>query len=165
MAYLSFLRSLLKDRPYVLLVYMTGILPIAKYSSGSELNMFTEFTMAKSPAFSDSFFGFTQAEVDDLYLRYQNTLQRYACYTHRAAAMVQWLSHGIREQVYNPRSVVQALRFNELSNYWTSSGPYDEIYFYIENNIRAVRDDLYLNGFQVWQFRQKSQNILRLQLT
>jgi len=52
MAYLSFLRSLLKDRPYVLLVYMTGILPIAKYSSGSELNMFTEFTMAKSPAFS-----------------------------------------------------------------------------------------------------------------
>lgn len=49
MAYLSFLRSLLKDRPYVLLVYMTGILPIAKYSSGSELNMFTEFTMAKSP--------------------------------------------------------------------------------------------------------------------
>ena len=32
-AYLLFLRSLLKDRPYVLLAYMTGILPIAKYSS------------------------------------------------------------------------------------------------------------------------------------
>ena len=27
-AYLMFLRSLLKDRPYVLLAYMTGILPI-----------------------------------------------------------------------------------------------------------------------------------------
>lgn len=42
--YLLFLRNLLKDRPYVSLVYMTGILPIAKYSSGSELNMFAEFT-------------------------------------------------------------------------------------------------------------------------
>ena len=34
-AYLVFLRSLLKDRPYVRLAYMTGILPISKYSSGS----------------------------------------------------------------------------------------------------------------------------------
>lgn len=32
--YISFLSNLLKDRPYVLLSYMTGILPIAKYSSG-----------------------------------------------------------------------------------------------------------------------------------
>ena len=31
---------------------------------------------------------------------------------------------------------------NNLGNYWTSSGPYDEIYYYIENNIDAVRDDL-----------------------
>ena len=31
--YLLFLRNLLKDRPYVLLAYITGILPIAKYSS------------------------------------------------------------------------------------------------------------------------------------
>lgn len=33
--YLLFLRNLLKDQPYVELVYMTGILPIAKYSDGS----------------------------------------------------------------------------------------------------------------------------------
>ena len=48
---------------------MTGILPIAKYSSGSELNMFIEFTMASSPAFS-SYFGFTETETDELYERY-----------------------------------------------------------------------------------------------
>ena len=40
--YVAFLSNLLKDRPYVILSYMTGILPIAKYSSGSELNMFAE---------------------------------------------------------------------------------------------------------------------------
>jgi len=33
---------------------------------------------------------------------------------------------------------------NELTNYWTSSGPYDEIFYYIQNNIEAVRDDLIL---------------------
>lgn len=43
--YISFLSNLLKDKPYVSLAYMTGILPIAKYSSGSELNMFIEFSM------------------------------------------------------------------------------------------------------------------------
>ena len=34
-AYLLFLKSLLKDKAYVKFVYMTGVLPIAKYSSGS----------------------------------------------------------------------------------------------------------------------------------
>lgn len=33
---------------------------------------------------------------------------------------------------------------NQLANYWTGSGPYDEIYFYIKNNINAIRDDLVL---------------------
>ena len=68
--YLMFLRNLLKDRPYVLLAYMTGILPIAKYSSGSELNMFSEFTLATEERFSE-YFGFTEEEVDTLFARYQ----------------------------------------------------------------------------------------------
>lgn len=32
--FLEFLRDLLKDKPYVALVYMTGVLPIKKYSTG-----------------------------------------------------------------------------------------------------------------------------------
>lgn len=69
-SYLQFLRSLLKDRPYISLVYMTGILPIAKYSSGSELNMFAEFTMTNEQRFSE-YFGFTEEEVDELFSRYR----------------------------------------------------------------------------------------------
>jgi len=38
--YLLFLKDLLKDRAYVSLAYMTGVLPVSKYSGGSELNMF-----------------------------------------------------------------------------------------------------------------------------
>lgn len=44
-SFLSFLRLLLKDKSYVELAYMTGILPIKKYNTGSALNMFREYTM------------------------------------------------------------------------------------------------------------------------
>lgn len=39
---------------------------------------------------------------------------------------------------------LRAVRFNQLSNYWTSSGPYDEIFYYIQNDIENIRDDLAL---------------------
>ena len=51
-AYTKFLSNLLKDKAYVEMAYMTGILPIAKYSSGSELNMFFEYSMATRAKFS-----------------------------------------------------------------------------------------------------------------
>ena len=43
--YLDFLRAWLKDKPYVALCYMTGILPIKKYGTHSALNMFSEYSM------------------------------------------------------------------------------------------------------------------------
>lgn len=123
--YLGFLRSLLKDRPYVCLAYMTGILPIEKYSSGSELNMFVEYTMAKSRIFSE-YFGFSDAEVDMLYKRYLD-LRQNNCFVTRDE-LKRWYDGyatpvGIR--LYNPRSVVLALSNDSLDNYWTSSGPYN----------------------------------------
>ena len=48
------------------------------------------------------------------------------------------------EKLYNPRSVVGALSDNQLGNYWTSSGPYDEIFYYIGANVDAVKDDIAL---------------------
>ena len=63
--FLEFLRNLLKDRSYVALAYMTGVLPIKKYSSGSALNMFDEYTFLKDRSFSE-FFGFTEEEVKKL---------------------------------------------------------------------------------------------------
>ena len=40
--------------------------------------------------------------------------------------------------------MVCALQDDEPGNYWTSSGPYDEIFYYIRNNVESVRDDLVL---------------------
>ena len=115
--YLQFLRNLLKDRPYVLLTYMTGILPIAKYSSGSELNMFSEFTMAAEERFSD-YFGFTDGEVDLLFERYQEKNGQAAKITR--GGLKSWYD-GYQtkggERLYNPRSVVMALTNNNLGNY------------------------------------------------
>ena len=42
---LDFLRVWLKDKEYVALAYMTGILPVKKYGTHSALNMFTEYSM------------------------------------------------------------------------------------------------------------------------
>ncbi len=41
---------------------MTGVLPIKKYSSGSALNMFDEYTFLKDRIY-DEYFGFTNEEV------------------------------------------------------------------------------------------------------
>ena len=56
--FLEFLTFLLKDKPYVLLCYMTGVLPIKRYSSGSALNMFDEFTFFKRIRRFGEFFWF-----------------------------------------------------------------------------------------------------------
>ena len=49
-----------------------------------------------------------------------------------------------RQRLYNPRSIVVALENNQLGSYWTSAGPYDEIFYYIEHNIADIRDALAL---------------------
>ena len=60
--YLDFLRDLLKDKEYIYLAYMTGILPIKKYGTHSALNMFDEFSMI-DPGPLAEYVGFTEKEV------------------------------------------------------------------------------------------------------
>ncbi|GAA6488553.1 hypothetical protein K270103H11_11200 [Gordonibacter urolithinfaciens] len=55
--FLMFLKQLLKTKPCIELAYMTGVLPIAKHSTGSEPNMFVEYNAVEDPRY-DRFFGF-----------------------------------------------------------------------------------------------------------
>lgn len=164
-SYLMFLRNLLKDRPYVLLAYMTGILPIAKYSSGSELNMFLEYTMATEEKFS-RYFGFTEEEVDLLFDKYCRRTGEPRYLTR--GGLKSWYDGYYSKSgisLYNPRSVVTSLKNNNFGNYWSSSGPYDEIYYYIENNVSAVRDDLAVMAagnavsVKVWEYAATSMKL------
>ena len=72
--YLDFIRNLLKDKPYVALAYMTGILPIKKYGSHSALNMFYEYSMT-NPDIFEEYVGFTEPEVMELCEQYQMDLE------------------------------------------------------------------------------------------
>ena len=141
--YLLFLKSLLKGKVYVELAYMTGVLPITKYSSGSELNMFVEYDMTVMERFSDCF-GFVEEEVDALFDIYLNTTKRPKITRKNLEVWYDGYHTAAGERLYNPRSVVCALANNQLANYWTSSGPYDEIFFYVKNNVDDIRDDLVL---------------------
>lgn len=139
--YIDFLSNLLKGKAYVSLAYMTGILPITKYSSGSELNMFLEYTMASEEMYGE-YFGFTEAEVDELYTRF--TANQTNTAVSREGLRLWYDGYYTKQggRVYNPRSVVASLTNNNLGNYWTSAGPYDEIFYYIEQNTAEVWEDL-----------------------
>lgn len=124
--YILFLKSLLKDQDYVSLAYITGILPIAKYSSGSELNMFMEFKMTSMEMFGE-YFGFTDEEVDKLYEKYTQM-----CINPQISrlSLREWYDGYFTasgKRLYNPRSVVMTLQFNQLSSYWNDPNLCDDI--------------------------------------
>lgn len=134
-AYLLFLKGLLKDQPYVELAYMTGVLPIAKYSSGSELNMFDEYHFMNDTVY-DRYFGFDEEEVRALCrkrpgLSYDELEKWYDGYC---------FSDG--KSLFNPRSVTKALTRGICLNYWTETGPMNEIAECIEHNVDEVREDI-----------------------
>lgn len=122
---------------------MTGILPIAKYSSGSELNMFLEYDIASSERFS-GYFGFLDTEVDSLYAVYQQPVKSRKISREDLSFWYDGYHTASGTKIYNPRSIVCALTDNQLRNYWTSSGPYDEIFYYIKDNVAEIRDDFIL---------------------
>lgn len=133
--FLEFLRNLLKDRPYVALAYMTGVLPIKKYSAGSALNMFKEYTMLNDPSF-EKYFGFTEEEVEALcrqqtILTLEDVSEWYDGYQTRDGS-----------RIYNPSSVVCALEDGVCKSYWTTTGKMDEVLFFLKYNIDEVKEDV-----------------------
>ena len=133
--FLEFLRDLLKDKAYVELAYMTGVLPIAKYSAGSALNMFKEYNILNDKKY-DKYFGFTFDETKALCEK-QNIVT--------FEELTSWYD-GYKTcsglDVFNPRSVVYALSDGVCQSYWTNTGPMDEIIYYINNDIDAVKNDV-----------------------
>ena len=130
-AYLKFLRYLLKNQPYVALVYMTGILPIKKYGDHSALNMFDEYSMTNQMALAE-FTGFTEQEVKALCEKYgmsfEETKRWYDGYDLKGLS------------VYNPRSVVMAMTSHDFDNYWTKTETYESLKKYIQINSFGLKE-------------------------
>ena len=131
--YLDFLRDLLKNQPYVALVYMTGILPIKKYGEHSALNMFDEYSMTNQKRFAE-FTGFTEKEVKELCVKYHTQL----------SDVKKWYDgynvNGL--SIYNPRSVVAALTEQVFDNYWSQTETYEALKVYIRRNENGLRDKI-----------------------
>lgn len=132
--YLDFLRDFLKDKVYIHLAYMTGILPIKKYGTHSALNMFDEFSMT-NPGPLAEYVGFTEAEVRKLCETYGRNLEE----------MKEWYDgyHFINaESVYSPRSVVTAVLTGVCDSYWNKTETFEALRIYIDMNFEGLKDDV-----------------------
>ena len=153
--YLDFLRDLLKDQPYVALAYVTGILPVKKYGQHSALNMFREYSMTDQKDLEE-YTGFTEDEVKALCAQYGMDFSETGSWYD--GYMFKRFQH-----IYNPRSVVEAMRCQGFSNYWTSTETYEALKIYMDMDFDGLRSDIVqmLGGGRVKVSTRSFQNDMR----
>lgn len=102
---------------------MTGILPIKKDGSQSAISDFLEYSMVKPRQFG-KYVGFTEDEVrklcDDYGRDFEMMKQWYDGYSFRDL-----------ESVYNPNSVMKAIRNDDFDSYWTQTSAAESLMGYI----------------------------------
>ena len=132
--YIELLRNLFKSSNVsacIDLVYMTGILPIRRYSTQSTLNMFTEYNMLDSFPI-ESYVGFTEEEVIGLCNKYNRDFNE----------IKKWYNgynlNGIA--LYNPRSVVEAIIRGKCGDYWTKTAAIEAVTNYMNYDHGELKD-------------------------
>lgn len=115
--YLRFLRTLFKgsgttDKIFAA-AYMTGILPIKKNGSQSAISDFEEFSMIKPREFA-KYVGFTEEEVKGL-------CREHGCDFEMMKQWYDGYSFRTVKSIYNPNSVMKAIRHKDFDSYWTET--------------------------------------------
>ena len=132
-SYTEFLRNLFKSSGVSScfdLVYMTGILPIRRYSTQSTLNMFTEYNMVRPRGFG-KYFGFTEDETKSLCEHYGRDFNE----------IKSWYD-GYRldgTEIYNPKSVVEAIELGVCDDYWTQTSAIEAVTDYMNYDHGALK--------------------------
>ena len=137
--YLDFLRAWLKDKAYVALAYMTGILPIKKYGSHSALNMFTEYSMT-SPREMAEFFGFTETEVEALCRQFHRSFEEARSWYDGYELVTVEGETRKTYSMYSPKSVVDAMLSGLYDTYWNQTETYEALKVYIRMNFDGLKD-------------------------
>lgn len=132
--------------------YMTGILPVKKYGTQSALTDFREYTMT-DPLMLAEYAGFTEPEVCALCQKYQVDF----------AEMKRWYDgYAFSDfmSVYNPNSVISAIKYKRFKTYWAESESYEPLKDYISMNKDGLRDAIIamLGGSRVEIVTRKFQN-------
>lgn len=133
--YITLLRGLFKSSftdKMIEAAYMTGILPIKKYGTQSAMTDFREYSML-APRRLAKYVGFTESEVKELCQKYDmdfNEIKRW----------YDGYSFSRIKSVYNPNSVMEAIKNEELGNYWTRTETYESLKLYIDLNEDGLKE-------------------------
>lgn len=133
--YIHLLRGLFKSSltdKMIEAAYMTGILPIKKYGTQSAMTDFKEYTML-TPKKLAAYVGFTEPEVKELcqasHMDFEEAKRWYDGYSFSRV-----------ESVYNPNSVIEAIKNEEFGSYWTRTETYESLQVYIELNEDGLKE-------------------------
>ncbi len=132
--YTEFLRGLFKSSSAsscIDLVYMTGILPIRRYSTQSALNVFAEYNMLSSGNLSE-FVGFTEKEVKNLCALYDRDFNEIKSWYDG------YHLNGI--ELYNPKSVVEAISKGKCRDYWVQTSALEAVTNYMNYDNGILKD-------------------------
>ena len=139
--YLDFLRAWLKDKDYVAMAYMTGILPIKKYGSHSALNMFIEYSMT-DPGNLAQYFGFTEQEVSGLCEEYGMSFEEARNWYDGYKLIVHRQSEDECFSMYSPKSVVEAMLRHKFGTYWNQTETYEALKIYIQMDMDGLQNSV-----------------------
>ena len=132
--YTELLRNLFKSSNVsscIDLVYMTGILPIRRYSTQSTLNMFTEYNMLDSFPI-ESYVGFTEDEVIGLCNKYNRDFNEIKSWYNG------YNLNGV--SLYNPKSVIEAVLRGKCKDYWVQTSAIEAVTNYMNYDNGKLKD-------------------------
>lgn len=135
--YINLLKGLFKgekSQRFMMLAYLTGILPIKKYNSESALNNFDEFTMIQPEPLTE-YVGFTEKEVSDL-------CEKYNMDFIEAQRWYDGYSFEGIQHIYSPNSVVKAMLRKKYNNYWTQTVAYESLKGYISMDFDGLKTSI-----------------------
>ena len=129
----SLFNSTFKTNPYLERGLLTGITRVSKESIFSDLNNL-EVVTTTSEKYSTSF-GFTEKEVEKL-------CKQYGMDMEEVKNWYDGYSFDGVPSVYSPRSVVNSMRFQKISNYWNQTETFEALQVYIDMNFEHLKDDV-----------------------
>ncbi len=141
-AYAEWLRALFKDSVFtpnaVAGAYLTGILPIKKYSHQSAVSDFWEYTMVGAGDYAP-YIGFSESDVKALCCEHGLDLDDVRRWYDGYGV----LGNGTQTyDVYAPYSVMRACAIGRTGSYWPSTETYRLLIHYIDMNFDGLQDDL-----------------------
>lgn len=137
-AYLDLLREWFKNGNFtseaVASAYMTGILPIKKDGTESAVSDFDEYSVLEADVFAP-YTGFTENEVKALCKKNQMDFEE-------AKRWYDGYTFGTYHSIYNPYSVMQAMKRKTFKSYWRKTSTAESLKTYVGMNMDKLQDKI-----------------------